>query len=282
MRLSFIWICLTKSGLFHNVKLKVFFFIVCLGLVAINSKTLIADETKSSTKVYLPEALKYQPSLPKKRGDNYTSLPGNPEWLEKFAIILGWRIELNDDSGLTFGGLSIRTEDPRSPTMVKKEGQWVPINEELIRKNKLQELSNKILELRKPLKHITSLARHIYLEGVDENAEKVYYEKEIAPKVSDLANKIKVISDNLTKAKFEDAYLTGQVSYATSLFSQILPVVMAIGAKGNHANFLALRQARINLESAYEALDAIPPARVLSMMAYDEKTKLYVLESPKF
>lgn len=248
-----------------------------LGLTAVS---LVAGATllrAGEAKLELIENPTYRPLAPEKRGKAYKP-PGCPGFIEKSPLIWGWRLELPDGTGLSFGGLSIRTEDPRPPTMVKRGGTWVSVRDELRKKNPLQPLCDRLQELRPALHRISSQARHIYFAGCDEAAEKAFLGKEVAPKAADFINKLKKAREELAKAGGGgNKYLTGQASLALALLDKIPPAVEGLGSRTAPEKLAALRQARVWLELAADLLDAEPPARALSMPAYDAKTGLFAL-----
>ncbi len=239
---------------------------------------------RSGPKLEMLDKSDYRPLDPLNRGMNYKLTSGN---LHKRSI-WGWRLELPDGSGLGFGGLAIwtmqemngqlvRSDDAAIRTQVRRDGQWVFIHEQLRKNNPLQPHYDRLVELRYPLKMITGLARHIYFEGRDESTEKAFIEKQIAPKAADLAGKLTEARAALTKAVGDDRYVAGQIVIALARLDKVLPAVRGLGARAGHENLLALRLARVSLEQAAEALDAEPPARVLSMPAYDARTGLFVV-----
>ena len=219
---------------------------------------------------------KYQPAQPDKRGKERRP-PGGIGNAEKFPIIWGWRLETPEGKGLAFGGMSIRTEDPRPETQVKRDGKWTPIHEELRKNNPLQAEHDQLAAMRMPLKRITALARHSYLEGSTVDAEKAFLDKEVAPIVAEFPGKLKEIRTSLAKAAGDDAYAVAQIAFAQGHLDKVLPAVEGLGSSVSSEKLAALRLARIHLEQAAEALDAAPPARALSMLAYDAQTGLFAI-----
>lgn len=230
---------------------------------------------EGAVKIELIENPKFRPPAPAQRGKEYR-MNWSAEGLERNPIILGWRVDLPDGSGLAFGGLSMRTEDPRPATNVKRGGSWVDIREELRKKNPLQPFVEQIMQLHRLARDIASRSRHIYLEGRDEAAEKAFFDKEIAPKIAELAAKVRTVREALSKAGGTDKYLAGQAACSLGHLDKVFPAFEALGSRTEHAKLLALRQSRIRLEQAAEVLDAEPPARGLSMLAYDAKSSSIV------
>lgn len=226
----------------------------------------------------------YQPLEPKPRGTEYKIATGS----HNSRTMWGWRLERPDGSGLAFGGIASwttqeingqlqRSDDPCVRTQIRRNGKWVYIHEDLRRNNPLQPLHARVLGLREPLQRITTKARHIFFEGRDEAAEKAYLEREVAPRISGLRNQWKALRADLAQAGTGDAYAASQAARALACFDRVFPALEALGARTTYENLLALRLARVCLEQAAEYLDAEPPARALSMLAFDKKTGLYAL-----
>lgn len=208
-----------------------------------------------------------------KRGSEFR-VAGSPQTIERQPVIWAWRFLLPDGSGLAFGGRALRTDDPCVHTQVRQAGEWKEFIEELRKKNLLQASHDSLLALRRPLQLVTGLARASFFEGRDEASEKAFMEKEVAPKAGGLAGKLKEGRSALSKAGGSDAYAAAQAAFALGHLDKVLPAVEGLGLSTSHEKLAALRQARIELEQAIDALDAEPPARALSMLAYDEKTGL--------
>ncbi len=219
---------------------------------------------------------KFVPPEPLARGKEYRP-PGSPITTEKQPVIWAWRLTLADGSGLAFGGRSLRTEDPAVHTQIRQNGEWKSIVDELRTKNPLQPHHDALAALRWPLLHITGLARQVYFQGRDEAAEKAFLEKEVAPKVSELTAKLKDATAALAKSNGADAYCAAQVALAQAHLAKVTPALDALGTHIAGEKLDALRQARIELEEAADALDAEPPVRAHSKIAYDSKSGLFAI-----
>jgi hypothetical protein len=245
---------------------------VALLLLASSAARISAGEARAT----FIENPKYRPLAPRQRGKTYRP-PGGPEIARKNPIIWAWRLELADGSGLAFGGYSIRTDDPKAHTRVKRGGKWVDVHQELRRKNPLQKHCDELRKLRRPLHRVTSLARHIYLEGVDAGKERDFLARKVTPGVKDLLARLGTTVTALRAQGGLDAVGAGQQKRALARLQKVIPALRALGTSGSHQKFVALRGARIELERAADLLDAEPPARALSMVAYDTKTGLYAV-----
>ena len=236
-----------------------------------------ASEDAGAARPQLLENTKYRPPAPAARGKQYVS-PGHPEYTERNPVIWSWRLELPDGQGLTFGGLSLRTDDPRPPTLVKRGGAWVPVRDELRKKNPLQPSCDALRELRPALQRVSSLARHIYFEGRDEAAEKAFLDKEVAPKGAEFLGKLKALRAEVAKAAGDsDKYQAGQAALALAQLDKVPPAVEGLGSRTTPEKLAALRSARTSLEWAADLLDCEPPGRALAMPAWDAKSGLFVV-----
>lgn len=227
----------------------------------------------------------YEPPLPRQRGTEFKIGCGS----HNDDIMWGWQIELNDGSGFAFGGIASwtmqvvngatqRVDDAKVHTKVLRDGTWITLTDELRKNNPMQKHHDALWNLRGPLQRITSRARHIYFEGRTEAAERQYVEKEIFPPAKTWLKQFNEVHSELVKSSTgNDAYCAGQIEKALALLKDVSVAVGAIGLRVTPEQLEALRLARVNLESAAELLDAEPPSRALSMPAYDEKTRSYII-----
>ncbi len=237
---------------------------------------LVCSAAAGEVKPALCENPKYWPPAPKQRGKTYRP-PGSPGYARKSPVIWGWQLELPDGTGLAFGGYSIRTDDPAAHTRLRRGGNWVPLHEQLRAKNPLQKQCDALRGLRRPLHRAASLARHIYLEGADAGKEREFLAEKVAPLLREVLAKLETEKRTLAGLGGLDAYCTGQRKLALARLELALPALRAFGTAGSHEKFVALREARVNLERAADLLDCEPPARALSMVAHDAKTGLYAV-----
>lgn len=203
--------------------------------------------------------------------------PGGIANVERHPIIWGWRLTLPDGRGLGFGGISPRTDDPRPETEVLRDGQWIPIHADLRQRNPLQGFSDRLAALRLPLQRATQHSRYAWLQGLDAGAAREHLSQTAIPIARTIADTLAEIARAMAAFKSEDAYLTGQIAFAGKHLATVKPALDGIAAGMDGPRFDALRQARIHLEIAADALDAAPSARALSQIAYDAGSGLFVL-----
>jgi hypothetical protein len=219
---------------------------------------------------------KYVPPALRVRGKEQRP-PGGIANVERNPIIWGWRLTLPDGRGLGFGGISPRTDDSRPETELLRDGQWTPIHAELRQRNPLQGLSDRLAALRLRLQRATQFARYGWLEGLDAQAETKHLALTALPLAKELSGALAGITQAMDAFKSQDAYFTGQIAFAKKHLAMIGPALSGIAPGMGGPQLDALRQARIHLEIATDALDAAPSARALSQIAYEEKSGLFVI-----
>jgi hypothetical protein len=189
----------------------------------------------------------------------------------------GAACERPEGQGLAFGGQDRNALDGRPRTRVKREGKWVPIAKELREKNPLQKFHDRAWVIRTRTKNLGARARHLYLDGQRATPDQALGDglKEV---VDALAMLVKDIEG---AAKGAGEYEAGQIKVALDFLAKAQAGLVTTGeglAKAIEPKAIGtLRGAQILIAQAGEALDAEPPARVVSPIAYDTRTGLYVL-----
>ncbi len=192
-------------------------------------------------------------------------------------ICWGWTCELSDGSGLAFGGIDQRADDGRPHTRVKEGGQWKSIVEELRKANGLQKRFADVWALREACKDALAKARHIYFEGRTAEEEARLLAAGADPAVEKLVKDLAALATELKGLPGLGEYEAGQVRFALKHLEAAAGLVKPIGGRTSPEGLAAMRQAQIRLELAAEAFDAVPPARACSRIAFEPKTKQYVL-----
>ncbi len=223
------------------------------------------DGIKRST---VPERV---PLTPEPRGKPYKAPSTN--W-EQRPVLWGWNCELPDGTGLQFGGVHQLADDGRSHTCIREGGQWKPVIDELRKNNPLQKHCDAVWELRNGCKDALARARSIYFDGKTADEEIKNVKAEVDPLLLDVATKLaKQIGEFKPAVKSTDAATTSALKHLESAAALIKPIDAAVTPE----LLAGLRSAQIELEFASELLDAEPPPRALSLIAWDAKTKLFVL-----
>jgi galactose oxidase-like protein len=216
---------------------------------------------------------------PEKRGKKYP-VPAT-KW-KMDPVLWGWTCELPDGSGLAFGGVDQVSEDGRPHTRIKVAGTWQPIIDELRKKNPLQKRFVQIRQLRNDCKDTLAKARHIYFEGKTADEEAKLIKADVDPAVEKLIKDLAALIDTLKAPRLGDnglgvAYERGQKQFALKHLAAAARQIKPFGARTTPEQMATMRRAQIELELGGEALDAEPPPRALSQIAFEPKTKLFVI-----
>jgi hypothetical protein len=178
--------------------------------------------------------------------------------------------------GLAFGGQDTNSDDGRPHTRILKDGAWTAIHSELRKANPLQKFYARAWKLRCEVKDIRARARFIYFKGRPAADEAAFIKKEIAPRLLKAGQQLDALVAELGQAETEK-YGKGQAAFATKHLATAKPLISALGASVSADRIKALHRAQISIALAAEALDAEPPARTVSPIVYDARSKLYVL-----
>ena len=167
----------------------------------------------------------------------------------KQRVIWGSTLEIPDGPSLAFGGEDQKAADGNPHTRIKVDGEWKAIHEELRANNPLQKFHDRCWALRNLQKDSTAKTRTRFFEG--EGADGAV-EQEVLQVIDALLGEL---PEGPGKERLRNA----------KGWSQARPTPRAMAA---------LQQL---LELAAEELDAEPPPRALSPIAYDPTTKLFVV-----
>jgi hypothetical protein len=195
-------------------------------------------------------------------------------------VLWGAECVLPDGTGVAFGGCEQAADDGCARTKVKDGEGWKGIADELRAKNPLQKHQARIWAARTTLKNAISRARYIFFQGMDAAAEQKALQAEAVPGIGSVLKELDALIIELHALKLEE-YEAGQVKFGVPLLdaarARLRPVAGELGLGIKAEQLKILREAQVALEQASEALDAEPPPRALAPLAYDEKSKLFVL-----
>lgn len=191
-------------------------------------------------------------------------------------ILWGWTCELADGTGIAFGGIHQLSDDGIAHTQIKVGAEWKLITEDLRKENPLQKYYDQVRALRNNTKDTLARARHIYFEGKTAEEEGKLL-KEIDISIDKINKDITKLMADLKGLTGLDSYALGQVKFGTKHLEAAIPFIKPFGALTTPELMASMRKGQIELEIAGEAFEAEPPPRSLSRIAYDEKTKLFVI-----
>ena len=201
---------------------------------------------------------------PRKRPYRLPSIDIKPQ------VIWGSACDRPEGKGLAFGGQDQKSDNGRPHTRIRSDGQWRVIHKELQAANKYQKLRNRIAATAWGQERVAAMMRAVYFKDVQVNDAILTEQKRII-------EKIKAVVAELKAKRPLAQYEAGQKALALDRLisaQKAIPGNLTISAP---ATIGAMSRAAIILEQAAEHLDAEPPARALSPLVYDAKSKLYVL-----
>lgn len=196
---------------------------------------------------------------------------------EKRPVLWGWTCELPDGSGLAFGGINQVSDDGLAHTSILDAGQWKPTNEDLRKANPLQKRFEQVCDLRNACKDTLAKARHIYFEGKTADDEAKLIKADIDPGIEKLAKDLAALNAELRRMGNVGEYEAGQIKFALKHLEAAAGHIKPFGALTTPEQMAAVRRGQIELEVAGEAFDAEPPPRALCRIAFEPKTKLFVI-----
>ena len=204
-----------------------------------------------------------------------------PEANLKEPVIWGSRCEEPGEQGLAFGGQDQKADDGRAHTAVRTGGVWQSIASELRAANLLQPFHDRTVSIRKQQKDAIAVTRRIYFDGLPAADEERRVQSELTPLLNEIQREIGALLDEQPQLKDLPEYETGQRAIFQRALSSIAGKISKIaGDTGKSVSVESLKtlaQIQIEIEQAAETLDAEPPARALSPLAYDPQSKLYIL-----
>ena len=219
----------------------------------------------------IPERLVPEPAP---RGKPYT-VPAT-KW-EQRPVLWGWTCELPDGSGLSFGGIHQTADDGNPHTSIRNGGVWQPMVEELRKANPLQKHFGQARKLRDDCKDTLATARHIFFEGQTPDEEARLIRSDVDLAIGKLAADLTRFVSELKALKDPGEYESGQVTFALKHLAAAAGHIRPFGGQISPEQMATMRKAQIEIEIAAEAFDAEPPPRTLSRIAFEPKTRLFVI-----
>ena len=187
----------------------------------------------------------------------------------KSQIIWGSTCDGPRGKGLTFGGQDQKSDDGRPHTRIKSNGRWQAIHKQLRAASTFRKLQSSIAEIAEIQKDFTALARAVYFKDQRISA--------CIPMMQEITAENTASAIAALKAKRGLApYQTQQAAMALRRLIAAQKAIPKITA-ATPATIRSMSRVAIILAQAAEHLDVEPPARALSPLVYDSKSKLFVL-----
>lgn len=198
----------------------------------------------------------------------------------KPQIIWGATCDGPDGTGLAFGGQDQKSDDGIGHTRIKVSGEWKAIHEELRAGNPLQKHCDLHRDWDKRYHALLAAARAGHFRGLPADQELAIIKSEIIPRHTQLMKDRSKLGDELREALGKP----GQPAETTTAIAGLFGAAAEAGKKtqdlpkGISGDVLqAMLQTHTRLGIATDSIDAEPPPRAVSPIAYDAKTKLYVV-----
>ncbi|MCY2991886.1 MAG: hypothetical protein NTY19_29015 [Planctomycetota bacterium] len=201
-------------------------------------------------------------------------------------IIWGAQYKVSDELGLAFGGCEQAADDGAAHTRVLRAGTWVDIRDELHKANAMQVLHDPLRSVCEQVKDATAAARSIYFGGAAPDDQRKAVAADVAPALEEAARGVAHATAALEakqvpgRAPLDAAEQAGRQQALARLVVADKALTNATAALSSAVSpdaFKLLWNAQVALEQAAESLDAEPAPRALSPLAYDAKTKRFVL-----
>jgi hypothetical protein len=199
----------------------------------------------------------------------------------KQPVIWGSTCEGPDGIALSFGGEQRDADDGLAHTRLRVGGQWIDLRDALA-DDPRQRTRDRIWELRERQKDVVAHARWLYFNG---NSKEQLADSHVLTKLiqdeNQLAGAASALCGKLDRAAAAGDDLDSAWTKAPSLSAvkERLEQIARISAdRGVTPDLLAdMRAIQVSLEQSADALAAEPPARALSPIVFEPKSKLFVL-----
>jgi len=195
----------------------------------------------------------------------------------KQQVIWGAICDGPNGTGLAFGGQDQKADDGIAHTRIKVNGEWQAIHEELRKNNPLQQHAEQAQALARQARELVAQARRSNLEGHSADKKKEWLRTEWAPRYQKLTDGLRAFTLGGLALKAEDQKRAEEARPLLERAAADLKSADTVLNGGGALLHLNLQDAARRIERVGGMLDAEPPPRALSPIAYDAQTKLYVL-----
>ncbi len=185
----------------------------------------------------------------------------------KQPVIWSSTCEGADGFALAFGGMDQKATDGNPHTRIRENGAWRSIVDDLRAANALQKLSDKARAAAEMQKLLLARSRWLYLEGKTPAEQQRLIKEELAP----MRHRVLDALGGLLRDLRND-----QSTLAANRLEKLMagiPATLTVDA----AAINAMLGAQLEIEKTAEMLDAEPPPRALSPIAYDPAGKLFYI-----
>jgi len=188
----------------------------------------------------------------------------------KSQVIWGSTCDGPGGEGLQFGGQDQKSDDGRPHTRIKSNGQWRAIHKKLREANAFQKLHDHIAHAVYLQKRLIASMRSIYFKDLRVGSTLPAGQKRVIDKIASAIATLKAKRNLAPYEAQQGALALRRLISAQKAITKKLTAVTP-------ATIRSMARIAIDLEQAAEHFDAEPPARALSPLVYDARSKLYVL-----
>lgn len=195
----------------------------------------------------------------------------------KERVIWGSTAEAPDGVAISFGGQDQESADGQSHTRLRTGGQWTDIYEELCKTNHLQPYYDEAWELVDAQRHALARARFVYLEGLPAEELKRATSGEVLLREKRLSNDVHLLVLMIEKAAVKDKGLGDLIGRMNAIQGMVDANAQEVQNGITPGTLARMRQTLLAIQQAQDTASAQPPARALSAIAYEPRTKLFVV-----
>ncbi|HET6252192.1 MAG TPA: kelch repeat-containing protein [Tepidisphaeraceae bacterium] len=194
----------------------------------------------------------------------------------KQQVIWGSTCEGPDGTALSFGGEDRDAEDGLSHTRLRVKGEWIDLQPGFEKPGVQKAAHDRVWAVRNEEKDLLARARHLYFEGKRDG--ETPGAKSVIDRQREIENTIGLIMSDLAHDAQTDKDFGAVYQPKAGIFAGAGKITVEAMNKGIGPELLAqMRQVQVGLEEAADQLSVEPPARALSAIVYEPKSKLFVL-----
>ncbi|HZK81908.1 MAG TPA: hypothetical protein VFC46_12595 [Humisphaera sp.] len=195
----------------------------------------------------------------------------------KERVIWGSTAEAPDGLALSFGGEDQGAGDGQAHTRLRVNGQWQDMYEGLRKANHLQPFYEEEWELIDSQRHTLARARSLFLDGLPAEDLNRAIAAEVLPRQQRLSADVRALTVMIARAAVKDKDLGDSARRVDGIQGLVDEAAKSLKSGINAATLAQLRQVQVAIEQAQDTMSPEPPARALSAIAYEPKTKMFVV-----
>ena len=195
----------------------------------------------------------------------------------KERVIWGSTAQAPDGFALSFGGEDQGADDGQAHTRLRVNGQWQDLYEELRKANHLQPFYDEEWELTDSQRHTLARARSLFLDGLPAEDLNRAIVAEVLPRQQRLSADVRALTVMIARAAVKDKDLGDAARRVDAIQALVDEAATSLKSGINAATLAHLRQVQVAIEQTRDTMSPEPPARTLSAITYEPKTKMFVV-----